>query len=269
VLLNQSNRKRLHVVAVKSPAIHADVRRHALQDIAVITGGKAFFKDAGDSLSQVKPEDLGKARRAWADTNFFGLIGGRGDPRQVRQHIATVRAAYRNCKDTDESKRLRERLGKLIGGAAILWVGASTPLGVETRKELAESTAEAMRGALRDGVVPGGGVTLLEISQILRRQARETACLILSEALEAPFRVLLQNAGHDPSRGLAEVLLAGEGWGFDVVAGKVVRMADAGIFDSAAVIKLAVLSAIRSAALALTVDVMVHRANPPESMQTS
>jgi chaperonin GroEL len=146
---------------------------------------------------------------------------------------------------------------------------------VERQKEIAQRTAEAMRGALREGVLPGGGAALIACRSLLERklhQAQEpderAAYSILLHACEAPLRTLLLNAGHDPNEVLASVYRAGAGYGFDVLRRQVVDMSQVGIFDAASVVRAAVFSAIHGAALALTVDVMVHRKNPPDASAT-
>jgi chaperonin GroEL len=272
VILAKPNREKIQVVAVHAPTSHAEDRRQALEDLAVLTGGRASFAAAGDTLRGVKVENLGRARRAWADMENFGIIAGRGDPRKVREHIAQLRAAFRNVQAVDEHKRLQERIGKLMGGSATLWIGAATVIEVERQKELAERTAEAMRGALREGVLPGGGAALLACRGLLKRKFHQAqdpdervVYDILLHACEAPLRTLLLNAGHDPNEVLASVYKAGPGYGFDVLRRRVVDMSQAGIFDAASVVRAAVFSAIHGAALALTVDVMVHRKNPPDA----
>lgn len=276
VLLVKSNREKIHVVAVNAPAMHEDVRRTSLEDLAVLIGGHTYHRASGDILKNVCIEDLGRARRARADQDHFSIVGGRGDPRKLRQHIAQLRAAYKNIKDADERKRLQERIGKLMGGSATLWVGAATPFEVERRKELAVRTAEAMRGAMREGVLPGGGVSLIACKSLLERKLHEAqkpderaAFNILLQAFETPLRTLLINAGYKPDEVLASVYRAESGCGFDVLRGQVVNMTEAGIFDAASVVKAAVFSAVHSAALALTVDVLVHRKNPPDASATT
>lgn len=265
-----TNREKIQVVAVKAPALDAITRSEALDDIALLTGGRAFFKAAGNTLTSIQPSDLGQARRAWASTDYFGIVGGQGDPRLLRQHIAKLRSALTNVKDPDIRKRLQERIGKLLGGSAILYVGANTPLAIEARKALAERTAEAMRGAIRNGVLPGGGVAFLDCKQLLQKKKRAAQDLdermayhILLTAIEIPIRTLLENAGLRSDEELARIALAGSGSGFDVVKGKVVNMMAAGIYDSASVLKEAMFSALHGAALALTVDVLIHSKNPP------
>ena len=267
-----TNRDKIQVVAVKAPALDSITRSEALNDIALLTGGKAFFKAAGDTLDNLQPADLGQTRRAWADADYFGIVGGQGDPRQLRQHIAQLRTALATLDDQDIRKRLQERIGKLMGGSAILWVGANTVLDIEARKTLAERTAEAMRGAIRDGVLPGAGVAFLECRKFLQNKKHAAqdsdermAYNIVLKALETPTRVLIENAGFKPNEELARITLNGPGSGFDAVKGKVVNMSLAGIYDSASVVKAATFNAVHGAALALTVDVLIHRKDPPEA----
>jgi chaperonin GroEL len=271
VLLAPPNRARLLVAAAKTPGGDINATREHLEDLALLTGSRPLLQEAGDRLARVKPADLGRSRRAWADAEYFGIAGGRGDPAALREHVARVRLAYRRADEPRDRKRLAERLGQLHGGTAVLWVGALSPLAIDLRKEQARRTAEAVRGALREGVLPGGGVALLDCIPALderRRAAAEpeerAAYGILCQACEAPIRALLTNAGLEPSATLADIRRAGAGHGFDVVGRQVADMARAGVLDSAAVVGAAVGGAIHSAALALTIDVLIHRASPPD-----
>ncbi len=263
-------------IAVKAPEMTISDRAAALEDLAILTGGRAFARTAGYTLGGVKLQDLGRARRAWADRTYFGIIGGKGDPRLLRKHIADLRTALRQSDDPDVRKKLRERIGKLMGGSATLWVGGATELEINTRQELAQRTSDALRGAITDGVLPGGGVSLLACRPALQRMLDQStdpdehaACRILIKALEEPIRTILTNAGYDASEVMAEIKRVDAGHGFDVRSGQIVDMAKAGIFDAAGVQKAAVHSAIASAALALTVDVLVHRKTPKESLTTA
>jgi chaperonin GroEL len=264
--LLRTNRPKIQVVAVKAPALDALTRSEALEDLALLTGGRAFFQAAGDTLKSVQLADVGQARRLWADKDHLGMVGGKGNPRRLRQHIAQLRAALANMDDPQTHDRLQARIGKLLGGSAVLWVGASTPLAVEARKALAERTAEAMRGAMREGVLPGGGAALLACQPVLeaKRRAAEDldermAYRLLLAAVEAPVRALLENAGFNPDKVLARL---DPGLGFDVIRGRAVDMAQAGLYDAASVVKAAVHSAIHGAALVLTVEILVHKKNP-------
>ena len=189
----------------------------------------------------------------------------------LRQHIATLRASFNAAEEPALRESLLKRIGKLLGGSATLWVGGATELEVKARQEVAKRTAAAMRGALMEGVLPGGGVSLLACRPVLQRVLDQTtdsdaraAYSILIKAMEAPARTIISNAGYDASEVMAEIKLAGPDYGFDVISGQVVDMAQAGIYDATAVQKSAVYAAIASAALALTIDVMVHHRNPEQ-----
>jgi len=264
-LLQNKDPEKFQVIAVRVPGWDKAQQAGALQDLAILTGGRPFIRVAGDSFERIKLQDLGRARRVWADYKHFGIIGGKGDPRLLRQHIAELRRAYECTERVQDQKALQARIGKLLGGTATLWVGGSTEMEIEAKVEIAKRTAAAMRAAMMEGVLPGGGAALLACRPALRERLAESsdaderaAYRILIGALEEPFRTIVSNAGHDASDVMAEVRLAGAGYGFDVTSGKVVDMVQAGIYDAAMVLKAAVYGALTTAALALTVDVLVH-----------
>ena len=275
LLLSKQNRALVEVMAVRSPAATADARNESLEDIAVLTGGTVLSKAAGYKLSAVKFEHLGRARRIWGGANNFGIISGRGDARTVRAHVAALRKSYNGAKDNDGRKKILTRFGKLMGGSATLWIGANSPLEVEALKELAERTAEAMRGAIREGVVPGGGVALMDCRRVLRKAMegesdleKVAAYRILIKALEVPFRTILQNAGIDLDGVVPLVTQAGAGYGYDVINRKVVCMVDAEIFDAASVVRAGLHAALSGAGLALSTDVIIHRKSRPVAVGT-
>ena len=276
LLFLKPNLEKLKIAAVKSPEMSMTARIGALNDLAILTGAQVLASSANDTLENVKLEHLGRARRAWANVDNFGIIGGKGDPRRLREHIASLRQGYANIQDPDDRKKILERLGKLMGGSATLWVGDLTPNAVEMRKELASRAAEAMRGAMRDGVVPGGGVALLNCRAVIRQALQGltdsdelAAYRILIKALEEPFRVLVMNGGGDLDEISPAVKAAGPGFGYDVVKKEIVDMVKANIYDVAPVVKAAVYAAVHGAALAITTDVVIHRKNPPESLATT
>ena len=270
------NPEKFRTVAVRVPDTLINDQIATLDDLAALTGGQPYSKTAGQSLASVKIEELGHARRAWADRYNFGIIGGKGDPRALREHIARLRAQHEKMDDLNEQRKLQQRIGKLMGGSATLFIGGLAEVEIERRKAVAERTAEALRGAIRAGVVPGGGVAYLDCRAVLREKLAQTpadqtdertAYRILIKALEAPARAIIQNAGYNPDEMLAEIRLAGPGHGFDVRAEQVVNMAQAGIFDAAHTLQAALYSAVSSAALALTVDVLVHHKKPQQSTE--
>ena len=257
---------KFRAVAVKTPGARVDDQIAVLQDLAALTGGRPFERGAGHTLRDVSADDLGYARRVWADSRFFGVFGGKGDPRALRAHIAALREAHRHAEDSEQRKAIQQRIGKLMGGSATLLVGGATESEITARKEVAERAASVLRGAMLEGVLPGGGVALLACQPAIRRLLEQSqdederaACRILLAALEAPTRAILENAGCDVSAVMAEIARAGQGYGYDVRAGQLADMAQAGVFDSAAALKAAVHGAISSAALALTTDVLIHR----------
>lgn len=276
LLANQKD-PQFRVIAVKAPGTTVDDVSAALDDLVVLVGGRPLVAAAGDTLKRVKLEDLGHARQAWADLSYFGIVAGKGNPRTLRAHLATLRIAHRNAKDPDIRRRLQQRLGRLMGGSAILSVGGVTEMEITVRKELAEHTAAALRGVVRGGMLPGGGAALLACRLAMQRllndatdEDERAAYRILSRALEEPLRTIVANAGYDAADVMADIRQVGANgsanpsafYGFDVTSGQVVDMVKAGILDVASVQKAAVYSAIASAALGLTIDVLVHHKKP-------
>jgi chaperonin GroEL len=257
-------------IAVKAPGIGPTQQGAALQDLVMLTGGYPFLKAAGEpNLERLKLEELGRARRVWADLHFFGIVGGQGNPRVLRQHIADLRGAYKQAENVTERQELQQRIGKLMGGSAILKIGGATDTELRARKEIAEQAAEAVRGAIIEGVVPGGGMALWAcrpaLQQALANAANSderAAYTILLRAMEEPLRTIASNAGYDPGQIISLVNEAGPDYGFDVRTGQVTNIVEAGLFDPARALKVAVQSAIASAALALTTEVLVHHKKP-------
>ena len=270
ILLQSRKSGKLRIIAVKTPGIRSDVQMTSMLDMAALTGGIMLLKAAGDTLTGITSQHFGHARRIWANEEYTGLIHPQGDPKAIRRHINTLRVAYKNAARDDERQRLHERIGKLLGGAAAMDVGGLTETEMETRKELAKRTLRTLRGAAREGIVPGGGSALLACRPALDELLTDRDSLdaraahrILTAALEAPFRTLMSNSGFSAGKILGKVEQAGRGAGFDILSGRICEMIPNGIVDVAAVQKQAVIGAIRGAALALTIDILVHRKNPP------
>jgi len=270
-LLKNKQPERFQVIAVPTPGHGREEQKAALEDLSLLTGGRPFIQVAGDTFQGIKLDDFGRARRVWADRSNFGFVGGKGNPRAVRQHIATLRKLFQDTVDPVLHENLLKRIGKLMGGSATLWVGGETELEINERVERAKRTAAGMRGAMMDGVLPGAGTALLACRPVLQRLRAETsdpderaAYRIVARALAEPFRTIVANAGFDASDALAEAWQAGPGWGFDVTAEQVVDVAQAGIWDAASVQKTALYAALASAGMALTVDVMIHRPEQPK-----
>lgn len=282
LMMNREKGKiKLDAIGVKTPGVSTTAQRLALIDMAKLTGGRPFVRDAGDTIRNVKVGDLGRARRLWADRSNLGIIGGKGDPRELRRHIAQLREAYAKAEGRDDRDDLRERIGKLLGGSATLYVGGITKTEQDYNKEQAQRAADAMRGAIREGVLPGGGVALLACRPMLASRMAESrepeeraAYRILMAAMEAPVRALLENTGYEAGEILSRLTDSDgarsptAGYGFDVIKGEVTHMPSAGILDITTVVKAAVRTALASAAMALSTDVVVHRATATESLGT-
>jgi chaperonin GroEL len=260
----------LEMAAVRIPDSRRADGRLAMEDLVALTGGCPIIHAAGETLASVRPEHLGRARLIWADKSKFGIIGGKGDPRALQTHVGHLKHAFGRVREIDERKRLRERIGRLIGGAAVMWVGGLSPSHIEQRKAIAKYTSDTLRGIVAEGVVPGGGTALLDCTPVLRQRLdaakdpdERAAYRILARALEIPMRIIAANSGYDASEVLADVKLAGPGHGFDVMSGRVVNMVDAGILDSAAVHKALIRDVVSTAGLALTIEVLVQRKDPP------
>jgi chaperonin GroEL len=270
LMVQSKTSEKLQIIGIKTPGIRSDVQMTFMDDVAALTGGKPLLKAAGITLASVTSEHFGYARRIWANEEYTGIVHPQGDPKRVRKYIDTLRTNLENAEKSTDRQILQDRIGKLLGGAAAIDVGGLTETEMETRKELAKRTADALRGAWREGVVPGGGAALLACRPALGQMLdgddsldARAAWNILRTGLESPFRAILTNSGYEPGRSLSDLERAGAGFGFDVISGQVCEMIPNGILDVATVQKQAVISAIRSAAMALTIDVLVHRKNPP------
>jgi chaperonin GroEL len=237
-----------------------------------MTGGRVFYSATHDSLADFQVEDLGHARRAWATDSLFGLFGGKGDPRRLRQHLASVRAALPNAPDENEKKKLQERLGQLAGGTAILRCGGAALTAIETRTTLADRAVKSLRAAIQGGVVVGGGAALLHAASALKalpvvNEEDAAAYRILARALEEPMRTIAYNAGSQPDVILEKAKESPPGYGFEARSGKIVDLREAKIMDAVQVLKLALQVAVSGGATALTTDVIVHHKLPEISIE--
>ncbi len=256
-------------VAVKAPG-YGERRFRILEDIAVFTGARIIREDAGEKIDSVTTEHFGRARRVWCNRDFFNVVEGMGDPAAIRKRIAQIKAELPTVTDDYERGKMRERLGKLAGGMAILKIGAPTELEREEKKLQAEDAVAATRLALEGGIVAGGGSALLACIpavEKLRLDGDEAMGVeILARALEAPTRQILLNGGFAPNPLIAELRQRGPGWGFDVIAGEIVNMWDAGIVDPLKVVRTALETAVSTALMALTTEALVRKKKPQESL---
>jgi len=252
---------RLRIIAAKTPGSTTLAQADALHDLAILTGGRPLLEASGDTSNTVYPGNLGYARRVWIDKNYLSIRGGRGNTGQLRAHIAELQKAFEAATETDIRKGLRDRIGRLGSGFAILYTGGSTASEIEARVAMTKRALRTTRGALRHGILPGGGLALLSCRDMLQRRLGESrtpderaACNILLKTVAAPFGALAQNAGYE-----APALLAQLEHG---LPGPAPFCSFDGIHDSAAAQIEALRYAVASAALALTVDAIVYRKLP-------
>ena len=284
-ILANKKPEQFRIVAVKTPGATDDERRAHLRDMAVITGAIPLFKAAGDTLSTpltpppAPPRSIkeggnpsrksyfGQAKQVWVERTMFGLVAEGGDQEALTEHLADLLEQVEYAQDKEAEAFLRERIGKILGGVAILRIGDAIPSRMDSRIALAKETAKSLRRAIRDGILPGGGVALLACRDVLAegRPAADSdaraANRMLQRAFEAPIRAICQNAGFDSAK-VAELERAPAGHGIDVRSGAIVDVKEEGIIDVASVVQAAVRGAVSSAALALTIDVLLHHARP-------
>ncbi|MDQ6674503.1 MAG: chaperonin GroEL [Chloroflexota bacterium] len=263
-------------VAVRAPSFGLQ-RTRILEDIAVMTGGRCVCQDRQDRLADVTIDDLGKARQAWATKVAFGILGGQGSKMGIRQRIAEARAELGSVEDDPyTSEKIKERIGKLAGTAAIIRVGAPSKSEQEDVKLRIQAAVTSARAALREGVVPGGGAALLAcISDLTAIEAsaegdEKVGIRALAHALAEPMRVILGNAGlevapivHEARRRAVDDV---PDCVFDVLRQAWVHGWNGGIVDPLTVTLAALETSIGAAGLVLTSEVLVRRKDPPMSM---
>ncbi len=255
----------INIIAAKAPGF-GDRRKEMLRDMAVMTGGTVISEELGKKLDLVNLEDLGRARRVVATKDDTTIVEGRGDPDQIKARINQIKAQIEETTSDYDREKLQERLAKLAGGVAIIKVGASTEVELKEKKHRVEDALAATRAAVEEGIVPGGGVVLLEAARTLERLDLEGDEAIgancLRQALEEPLRQIAVNAGYDGSVVVETVkrLQAEQKntrLGFDVLAGNYVDMVEAGVVDPAKVTHSALENAASVGGMVLTTEALV------------
>lgn len=256
------------VVAVRAPASDAQ-RAQILQDIAVVCGGRSILQQTHFSMSDITSTDLGRARQAWATRTEFGIVGGFGDRTLVRQRIAAARTELDLAEDDATRLAIQARIGKLAGITATIHVGAASPTEQEGMKAQVESAVRAARLALRGGVVPGGGLALVNcMSRLSRLDVCGDAAIgvkLLASALAEPMRAILANAGLEPEPIMCEARQRGGNAVFDVLRREWTDAWQAGLLDPVDVVLAALECSVSLATTALTADVLIHRENAPRA----
>ena len=260
----------LNVAAVKAPGF-GDRRKAMLEDIAVLSGGKLISEDLGIKLENVKWEDLGDAKRISIDKDNTTLVTDTDDKARKESIAGRVKQIRQQIDDTTsdyDREKLQERLAKLVGGVALIKVGAATETEMKEKKARVEDAMHATKAAVEEGIVPGGGVALIRAQEAVEKLKidgdAKVGVNVIRRALEEPFRQIVFNAGLESSVILNEVKQKGGTFGFDARNEKVVDMLKEGIIDPAKVTKQALLNASSIAGLMLTTEALVSEIKEEE-----
>ncbi|MGH9750851.1 MAG: chaperonin GroEL [Candidatus Polarisedimenticolia bacterium] len=253
----------LHVCGVKAPGF-GDRRKAMLEDIAIRSGGKCITEDLGIKLENVKLEDLGQAKKITADKDNTTIVEGKGKRADIEGRVKQIRAQIEETTSDYDREKLQERLAKLVGGVAIIKVGAATETEMKEKKARVEDAMHATKAAVEEGIVPGGGIALVRAVPALekvreKQEDIQTGINIVRRALEEPIRQIAINAGYEGSIIVQQAKEKEKpSQGFDAYNGKWVDMFDAGIIDPTKVCRSALQNAASIAALMLTTEALVH-----------
>lgn len=257
-------------VAVKAPGF-GDRRKEMLRDIAILTGGQVISDELGLDLKETTLDMLGTARQVKVDKENTTIVGGSGEKSDIDARIASIRAQIEETTSEYDREKLQERLAKLAGGVAVIQVGAATEVEMKERKLRMEDALAATKAAVEEGIVPGGGVSLLLVSKNVRDEIKnssgdeKTGMNIILRALEEPLRQIVENAGIEGSVIVDKVKNSNDGIGFNALTGEYVDMIEAGIIDPTKVTRSALQNAASVAALVLTTESLVTDIPEPEA----
>ncbi len=261
----------LNVAAVKAPGF-GDRRKSILGDIAILTGGKAITEDLGIKLEGVKLEDLGKAKRISIDKDNTTIVDGAGKASDIEGRVKEIRAQIEKTTSDYDKEKLQERLAKLVGGVAIIKVGAATETELKEKKARVEDALHATRAAVEEGIVPGGGVALVRCIPAVQTLIgtlsgdERTGAQIVLRALEEPLRQIVANAGEEGAVVIAKVLESKEShYGYNALTSKFEDLVKAGVIDPTKVTRTALQNAASIAALLLTTEALVVEIPEPKA----
>src|SRR5215813_11452004 len=251
----------LQVCAVKAPGF-GDRRKAMLEDIAVLTGGRLISEDLGIKLENIKVEDLGKAKKITVDKDNTTIVEGAGKAADIQGRVATIRRQIDETTSDYDREKLQERLAKLVGGVAVIKVGAATETELKEKKARVEDAMHATRAAVEEGIVPGGGVTLVRAAKVLDNVKNlegdeKIGVAIVRRAIEEPTRQLADNAGAEGALVVEEVKKRKGNEGYDVATGEYTDLVKAGIVDPTKVTRSALQNAASIAGLLLTTEALV------------
>ncbi|MCJ7769298.1 MAG: chaperonin GroEL [Dehalococcoidales bacterium] len=260
----------MNVVAVKAPGF-GDRRKAMLEDIAILTGGTMISEEIGRKLDSVNPEDLGRARRLVATKDKATIIEGKGSPEAIQDRIKQIKAQVEETDSDFDREKLQERMARLAGGVAVIKVGAATETEMKEKKHRVEDALAATRAAVEEGILPGGGISLLNSLKVLDKLDvsgdEATGVNIVKKAVEAPIRLIAENAGKDGAVIVDNVKKSAVGIGYNAEADKYGNMVEMGIIDPTKVVRSALVNAASIANMVLVTEALV--ADIPEKEKGS
>jgi chaperonin GroEL len=250
----------LQVAAVKAPGF-GDRRKAMLQDIAVLTGGQVISEDLGIKLENITVKDLGKCKTVKIDKDNTTIVDGAGTKAAIEGRVKQIRAQIEETTSDYDREKLQERLAKIIGGVAVINIGAATEIEMKEKKARVEDALNATRAAVEEGVVPGGGVALVRcltaLDNVKVKGEERQGIAILKRAMTEPLRQIARNAGHEGSIVLNKVLEGEDDYGFNAQTETFENLLAAGVLDPTKVVRFAVQNAASVAGLMLTTEAMI------------
>ena len=264
----------LQVCAVKAPGF-GERRKEMLKDIAILTGGIVISDEVGIKLENVKPEHLGRAEKVRVDKEHTTIIGGKGNPEEIKARIEQIKQLLEKTDSEYEKEKLQERLAKLSGGVGVIKVGAYTETELKEKKMRMEDALNATKAALEEGILPGGGTAYIRVIPELEKLYKElegdeaVGVKIVMTALDKPLRQIAENAGYDSGLIVEKVKTASKDThGFNAVTGEIVDMFDAGIIDPLKVTRSALQHAASVASMVITTETLIAELPEKEKEKT-
>ena len=258
----------LNVVAVKAPGF-GERRKAMLEDIAILTGGEAVFEERGIKLESLPLSSLGTAKRVVIDKENTTIVDGAGKGDEIKARVKQIRAQIEETTSDYDREKLQERLAKLVGGVAVIHVGAATETEMKEKKDRVEDALNATRAAVEEGIIPGGGTAFVRciktLDDIKPADDDELAGLnIVRRALEEPLRLIAGNAGHEGSVVVEKVREGKDGFGFNAATGEYEDLIKAGVIDPKKVARIALQNAASVASLLLTTECAIAEKPEPK-----
>ena len=263
----------LKIAAVKAPGF-GDRRKAMLEDIAILTGGTVISEERGFSLENADLSMLGTAETVTVDKDNTTIVNGAGNENDIKARVNQIKAQIETTTSDYDKEKLQERLAKLAGGVAVLYVGAASEIEMKEKKDRVDDALAATRAAVEEGIVAGGGVALVRAKSVLSKLKGDnndelTGIQIISRAIEAPIRTIVSNAGGEGSVVVAKVSEGVKDFGYDAKNEKYVNMLKEGIIDPKKVTRIALENAASVAGMILTTEcalVDIKDDNPPPAM---